>query len=106
MAVFWIAVAVFTIGVIAGLAFAVLRGLALWRQVKRSGGAIGAEADRIGAAAASISDQLERASASSAALAEASERLARSRAQLAVQQAAIREARLAVKRALWFLPGV
>jgi len=103
---FWIAVVVLALGVVAGLAFAIVRGLRLWRQFKRTSGSIGREADRISAATASISDQLERASASSDDLKVASERLARSRAALDVQLAAVREARLAVKRAFWFLPGV
>lgn len=103
---FWIAVAVLLGGVVVGIAFAVVRGLALWRQLKRVGRSFGDEADRISATVGSISDQLERASTSSAALAEAGERLARSRAALDVQRAAVNEARLALKRTFWFLPGV
>src|SRR5436190_8706314 len=103
---FWIALALIVVGLAAGLAFAIVRGLRLWRQVKSAGGTLGREADRIARAAASISDHLERASASSDELRAASERLERSRAALAVQQAAIREARLAIRRTFWFVPGV
>ena len=103
---FWLAVVMLAVGLVAGIAFAVVRGLRLWRQLKRTGGSFTSEADRISATAASISDQLERASASAAELKAASERLERSRAALDVQLAAVHEARRAVKRAFWFLPGV
>lgn len=103
---FWIALAVLAAGVVVGLVFAIVRGLRLWRQVKRTGGSFGREADRISQVAASISDQLDRAGASAEQLRAAAERLERSRAALAVQQAAIREARLAVRRTFWFIPGV
>ena len=103
---FWTALAILVVGLVAGLAFAIVRGLRLWRQVKSTGGAIGREAERISQTAASISDQLDRANASSEELRAATERLARSRAALAVQQAAIQEARLAIRRTFWFVPGV
>jgi len=106
MAGFWIALVVLGLGVVAGLVFAIVRGLRLWRQVKRTSGSLSDEADRLAIATASISDQLDRASASADELKAASERLARSRAALDVQLAAVREARQAVKRAFWFLPGV
>jgi hypothetical protein len=105
MSGFWASLVVLAAGVVGGIAYGVLRGLALWRQLKRTGRAFGSEADRISDAVASISDQLERASKSSAALARATAELARSRAALDVQLAAVREARAAVRRAFWFLPG-
>lgn len=105
MAAIWIALAVLVVGVAGGIAFVVVRGLALWRQLRSTGGAVTAEVDRISAAAAEIQGQLDRAAASSVRLGEASERLARSRAQLDVQLAAVREARRAVGRLLWWLPG-
>lgn len=101
-----IALIVLVVGLAGGLLYAIVRGLRLWRQVKGTGGTLGREADRISQVAASISDQLERASASADDLRASSERLARSRAALAVQQAAIREARLVIRRTFWFLPGV
>jgi methyl-accepting chemotaxis protein len=103
---FWIALIVLGLGVVAGLAFAIVRGLRLWRQFKRTSGSLAQETERISAATASIADQLERASASADELKAASERLARSRAALDIQLAAFREARQAVKRAFWFVPGV
>jgi hypothetical protein len=106
MVEFWIPLLVLAAGVIGGVAYVVLRGLALWRRLKSTGRAFGSEAERISRSAAMIEDQLERASASSAALGRATDRLAASRAALEVQLAAVREARAAVQRTFWFLPGV
>ena len=103
---FWIALAVLLVGILGGIAYAVLRGLALWRQVKRANRTFGAETARIAEASAEIQEHLDRASASSALLTEAAARLAVSRANLDVQLEAIREARQTVRRVLWFVPGV
>jgi hypothetical protein len=104
--VFWIALAVLLVGVLGGIAYVVVRGLTLWRQLKRTSGAFGDEAARISDASAQIQGHLDRASASSGHLAEAFQRLAVSRARLDVQLQAVREARHTVRRVLWFLPGV
>ncbi len=106
MAGFWISLAVLTVGVLGGIAYGVLRGLRLWRLFKRTGRTFGTEADRIAVAVSGISDQLDRASASADELSLARERLAASRAVLDVQLDAVREARAAVRRAFWFVPGV
>ena len=103
---FWIALAVLLVGILGGIAYAVLRGLALWRQVKRANRTFGAETARIAEASAEIQEHLDRASASSALLTEATARLAVSRAKLDVQLQALREARQTMRRLLWFLPGV
>ena len=103
--VFWISLAVLLAGVVVGLVYAVLRGFALWRALKRTGRAFGTETSRIAEASAGIQAHLDRASASSSTLGEASARLAVSRARLDVQLQAIREARHTMKRLLWFLPG-
>jgi len=103
---FWIALAVLLVGILGGIAYAGLRGLALWRQVKRANRTFGAETARIAEASAEIQEHLDRASASSALLTEATARLAVSRAKLDVQLEAIREARQTVRRVLWFVPGV
>jgi hypothetical protein len=103
---FWIALAVLVVAVLGGIAYAVVRGLSLWRQVKRTGGTFGAESARIADATADIQEHLDRASASGASLGDASERLAASRAKLDVQLQAVREARQTMRRLLWFLPGV
>ena len=104
---FWIALVVFLAGLFGGLTYAVLRGIALWRRVKRTGSTFSAEAERISEVSARIEAHLDRASAS--------RRTARrrfgaprrvSRAKLDVQLEAIREARHTVRRLLWFLPDV
>ena len=102
---FWISLAVLLAGLVAGLVYVVFRGIALWRTVKRTGRVFGAETARIAEVSAGIQAHLDRASASNARLASAAERLAVSRAQLDVQLQAVREARHAMRRLLWFLPG-
>ena len=101
----WIALAFYLLGLVAGLLYAVFRGLSLWRQIKRTGGSFSAETARIAEVSAQIQVQLDRANASSERLGVVAERLAVSRAKLEVQLAAIREARHAMQRLLWFLPG-
>jgi hypothetical protein len=104
--VFWICLAVLLVGVVAGMAYAVIRGLALWRQIKRTGATFGAETARIAEVSAGIQEHLDRASAWSALLGGATARLAVSRAKLDVQLQPLQEARRTVRRVLWFVPGV
>jgi hypothetical protein len=103
---FWIALAVLLVGIVAGIAYAVVRGITMWRQLKRTSKRLGAETARIADASAEIQEHLDRAGASGALLGEATGRLAASRAVLDVQLQALREARQTVRRVLWFLPGV
>jgi len=102
---FWIALALLLIGVVGGLVYAVVRGIALWRQIKRSGRGFSAESARIADVSAEMQVHMDRAEASQARLGDAAARLLASRARLDVQLAAIGEARHTVKRLLWFLPG-
>ena len=102
----WIPLLVLVVGIAGGLAYATWRALALWRQLKRTGSAFMAESSRIASSAGLIQSHLERASASSERLAEVNRRLAASRAALDVQLQAVREARHAVRRVLWFVPGI
>jgi hypothetical protein len=102
---FWIALAVVAAGVLGGLAYAVLRGIALWRAIKRAGGRFEAEAERIAVLTEQIQPHLDRAEAAAARLQEASGRLAVSRARLDVQLQALREARNALRQLLRFVPG-
>ena len=102
----WIALAFYLVGLVAGLAYVALRGLSLWRQVKRTGGAFSEETKRIAEVSEQIQVHLDRASDSSDRLRAVGERLAVSRARLDVQLQAIREARHAMRRLLWFLPGI
>lgn len=103
---FWVALTVLLVGVLGGIAYAVLRGLALWRRFKRTGRAFSAESARIADVSVEIQAHLDRASASGARLGDATAQLAASRARLGVQLQAIREARHTMRRLLWFLPGV
>ena len=103
---FWIALAVLLVGVVGGIAYAVLRGFSMWRRLKRTGRGFSAESGRIADVSAQIQEHLDRSSASGVRLGEAAERLETSRARLDVQLQAIREARHTMRRLLWFLPGV
>ena len=100
---FWLALAVLLAGIIGGLAYAVFRAIALWRQVKRTGGAFSTESARIAAVTEEMQEHMDRANASSLRLQEATGRLAVSRARLDVQLQAVQEARSTVRRLLWFL---
>jgi len=103
MTAVWAALAILVVGVVAGLVFAVVRGLRMWRALKATGGEIGGRIEDISRASAEIETHLERVADSSERLAAALERLQRSRARLDVQLAAVREARAVVERAVPFL---
>ena len=103
---FWVALVVLIAGVVGGIAYVVVRGIALWRQFKRTGRAFSAESSRIAESSAEMQEHMDRAEASGERLAGAGARLSTSRARLEVQLQAIREARHTVRRLLWFLPGV
>jgi len=102
----WIALAVFLVAVVIGIAFAAVRALRLYREAKRVGGVLGAEVDRINTTAAQIEEQLRKADAAKGRLEAAADRLAVSRAKLDVQLAAMREARMQLRRVFWFVPGI
>src|SRR5262249_40657404 len=102
--VFWITLAVLIVAVAAGLAYAAVKGLQCYRSSKRVSGTFGAEMDRINATTLQIEQRVAEAEEAAGRLHEASERLARSRAQLDVQLAAVREARMLVRRVFWFVP--
>ncbi len=101
----WLALAIYLFLVAGGIAFAVLRGLGLWRTLKRTGGAFSAEASRITRVVDGLPMHFQRLNASTAALRAGSGRIAVARARLDVQLRAIREARQAIGRLLWFVPG-
>jgi hypothetical protein len=103
---FWIALAVLLAGLVGGLAYALMRGLVLWRQLKRTKQGLEDETARIEAGTLEIQTHLDRAGSSSEMLREAGARLATSRARLDLQLQAVREARHALRRVLWFVPGV
>lgn len=105
MLLFWLALAVALACLAAGLAYAVVKGLRGWRDLKATGSRITEQLDAINKATMEIETHLERASASSARLSNALEHLARSRARLDVLRAAMAEARATITRALPFLPS-
>ena len=102
----WLALAVLLVGIVGGIAFAVSRGLTLWRDIKRSSAALGAELALIGDGSLQIEHHLAAAEAASGRLQDATGRLAVSRAKLDVQLAAVREARAQLRRVFWFVPGI
>jgi len=102
----WLALAVLLVAIVGGLAFAVSRGLALWRDIKRGSATLGAELALIGDGSLQIEHHLEAAEASSGRLHESMDRLALSRARLEIQLAAVHEARAQVRRVFWFVPGI
>ena len=102
---FWLALLFYVAAVVAGITWVVLRGLALWRGLKRTGGTLGAEAARVTDESMRMEEHLGRMNASVARLGEASRRLTVSQARLGVQLQAVREARETVRRLLWFMPG-
>ncbi len=101
----WLALAFYLVLVAGGIAFAVLRGLGLWRSLKRTRGPFSAEVSRITRVADGLPVHFQRLNASTAALRGGSGRIAVARARLDVQLRAIREARQTIGRLLWFLPG-
>jgi hypothetical protein len=103
---FWVALAVLVVAVVAGIAFAAVRGFQLYRNAKRVGGVLGPEMERINATTLKIEGHMAKAEAAAGRLQDAAGRLARSRARLDVQLAAVREAQRLVRRVFWFVPGI
>ena len=103
---FWLPLAVLAVCVIGGIAYAVVRGIQLYREAKRVGDAFGTEMDRVNASVAEIEAQLRKADEARVRLEAAADRLAVARATLNVQVAAVREARSQVRRVFWFVPGI
>ena len=101
----WLALIVYLACLLGGVTFVVVEGLGLWRGLKKTGGALSAEAGRIGRVAEGLTEHIGRMNASAQALQASIARMAVSRAQLDVQLRAIKEARQTVGRLLWFLPG-
>ena len=104
--VFWIALAVLLVAVVAGVAYCALRGFQLYRDAKRAGGRITAEMEHISAVTLQIERHSAKAAAASDRLRGATGRLALSRSRLDVQLAAIREAQTQLRRTFWFIPGL
>lgn len=92
----WITLAAGLAATVAGIAFAVARGLALYRGAKKAASRLGGEAEAIAQRAGRAEEHLRRASESQDRLRSATGRLAESRARLDVQLAALREAKAAL----------
>jgi len=100
---FWIALAVFLLCVVVGLAVVAVRGLEAWRQLKATKACVGGEITRIVGVTEQIEGQLAAAAASHDRLQASLKRLGASRERLQVQLAAVTEARWMLRRALPFL---
>jgi hypothetical protein len=104
--VIWIALALLFAATVGGTAYAVGRGIRLWRDVKRTGSAFTTEVGRISEISLQIEHHMAAAQAATGRLQGAMDRLATSRARLEVQVAALREARALMRRTFWFVPGL
>jgi hypothetical protein len=100
--VFWLALAAWLVLTVAGIAFAAVRAIALWRAFKRAGGTLGSRIEAIARSAAQIETHLANAQAASGRLQAAGGRLGHSRAELDVLVGAVREARAVVSLMLPF----
>ena len=89
---------------LAGIVFAVVRGLQLWRHAKRSGGAITGELASFEERAARTERLLDEAERSGEDFQAAAERLRRSRAQLQVLLASLERAKRRTRWLRAFLP--
>lgn len=101
----WLSLAAWAVLAWAGIVFAVVRGLRLWRGAKRTGARLTDEVDGIVRRSGEAEEHLRRASESQERLQAALGRLGASRAALDVQLAAVREARAAVAVVAPFLFG-
>ena len=70
---FWIALAVLLVALAAGITFVVVRGLRLWRDMKRTSALLGGEVDRVSESSREIEHHLAQAEAASARLAAATD---------------------------------
>jgi uncharacterized protein HemX len=103
-----VVLAAFLVGLalaIVGIVVAVVRGIQLWRQGKRSGGAITSELASFEEHAARTERLLAEAERASDDLQAAAERLRRSRAQLQVLLASVERARRRTRWLRAFLPA-
>jgi hypothetical protein len=89
---------------LAGLAFAVVRAISLWRQAKRTGGAFTRELESFDGRSALTERHLAEWERASGDLQAALERLRRSRARLQVLQNSLAQAQSRVRWLRVFLP--
>ncbi len=98
MPLFWLALAVAIVAVIASSIYVTRKGLEAFRGAKRLSGTVSTELERIEQASGQIEEHLARAEASSSKLEAELERLRRSRAQLNVLTSAIDDVRASIGR--------
>ena len=103
---FWLALLFYVVAVVGGILYVVLRGLALKRALKRTGGTLGdgdgthLRRNRADTGAPGPDERVGRPARGDE---PAAVGLA---ARLEVQLQAVREARETMRRLLWFIPGV
>jgi hypothetical protein len=90
---------------IAAIVFCAVRGIRLWRQLKTTGGALGAEVAKFEERSARTERVLAESERSSEELQAALERLRQSRAQLSVLTGALEQARARTRWLRAFLPA-
>jgi phosphopentomutase len=95
---FWLALAFLVVAVVGSVAYAVVKGIELWRAVKQLGRVTADELDRIARASGEIELHLQAAAASGTRLEASVAELHRSRARLNVLTSALADARAAVGR--------
>jgi hypothetical protein len=100
----WIALGVGLAAVAGALAFAVVRGLRLWRQLRATGAALAQELERLAAAGEQIAARAERLGGDTPRLAARLERLSESRARLAILLSAVQGVRASVGRLTTLAP--
>jgi hypothetical protein len=98
MPLFWLALAVAIVAILASSIYLTLKGREAFRGVKRLGGQVSEELERIERASGEIEQHLARAEASSARLDAELAQLRRSRARLNVLTSAIDEVRDSIGR--------
>lgn len=102
--IFWLALAVAFAAVTASLAFAAVRGLALWRQVRATGGELLLEVDRVTTSAELLASQTGSMGGATERLDAALARFSVSRARLMVLLGAWAEVRSTLVRITGYIP--
>ncbi len=105
MPLFWLALAVAIVTVVASLIYVTLKGLEAFRGAKRLGGTVTGELERIELATGEIERHLTLAAESGARLEIELEQLRRSRARLNVLMSAIDEVRDSIGRVTAVYPS-
>jgi hypothetical protein len=98
MPLFWLALAVAIVAVVASSIYVTRKGLEAFRGAKRLSGTVSSELERIEEASGQIEEHLARAEAGSAKLEAELDKLRRSRARLNVLTSAIDDVRASIGR--------